>query len=91
MTMKSTDLLPGEKEFAICTYILQSYAGLTFNEATTYLWVYHFNLGEATVNKSRQAIYSIKKKALKKINECKAPVLEMIKPYVESAPYLWVD
>ena len=49
------------------------------------------DISARTVNKSRQAIYSIKKKALKKISECKAPVLEMIKPYVESAPYLWVD
>lgn len=91
MTNAQFDDMPNWEIFAICTYILQNFAGLTFTEATTYLWTSQFCFGEATSGKSRQAIYSLKKKAMKKINDCNVPVLDMIALYVKSAPFIWVD
>lgn len=83
--------LPEGEEFAICVYLMQAYGGLSFNEAYVYLWTEQFNRPAHVFSKSRQVIYSLKKKAKKKIEECDVPVLDMIRPYVESAPYLWVD
>ncbi len=89
--MSSTDMMPEQENFAICTYILQNYAGLTFAEATTYLWAFEFKWGLANTGRSRQAIYSLKNKALKKIEACDVPVLEMIRPYVNTTSNIWID
>ena len=78
------------KEFAICVYALQRYAGLSFNEAYTYVWM---ELGRPphVFGISRQALHSRLKNARRKIAACEAPVLEIIEPYVKAAPLLWVD
>lgn len=82
--------IPEGEGFAISTFILQNYAGLTFSEAYAYLWVEHFRRGRSTLGKSRQAVYSLIKNAKRKIGSCGIPVLEMIGPYVRTADFLWV-
>lgn len=91
--MHPLSVLPEGEEFAICTYILQKYAGLTFREATVYLLRCQFDLkwGDVTEGMSRQTVYSLNKKALRKIEECGEPVLDMIRPYVEKAPMLFIS
>lgn len=84
-------MTPEWEPFAICTYILQEYAGLTFAEATTYLHTSQFRWGLDNAGRSRQAVYSLRKKAQRKIDACEVPVLDMIRPYVEKAPVVWVD
>lgn len=76
---------------AMCTYLLQKYAGLTFNEATTYLWTCQLYWPQANLGKSRQAVYGLRKSALKKIEACEKPVLDMIKPYVDCLRLIWID
>jgi hypothetical protein len=90
-TESSLETLPEGEEFAICVYMMQSYAKLSFMEAYVYLWTEQFRRPAHVFGKSRQAIYSLKKKAERKIEECDVPILDMIRPYVESAPFLWVD
>ncbi len=89
--MDRKTLMPGEEEFAICTYILQSCAGLTFREASVYLAACHFSdkWGDTTESMPRRSVYSLKKKAIEKIERCGEPVLDMIRPYVERAPIIF--
>lgn len=90
--MKGLDtfqILPEGEGFAISVYLLQYYAELSFVEAHTYVWVEVFHR-PADFNISRQALHSRLKNARRKIRECEVPVLEMIKPFVESAQHIWV-
>lgn len=91
--MNPITILPEREEFAICTYILQKYAGLTFREATIYLLKCQFDRkwGDVTYGMSHQVVYSLKRRAVKKIEKCSEPVLDMIKPYVDRAPILLVS
>ncbi len=74
-------MVPGGSDTAMCMFILQKYAGLTFNEAWTYLTeeIFGWDIPE---DRSRQSRYGLKKSAIEKINSCEEPVLELIKPYV---------
>ncbi len=85
-------MLPEGEEFAICTYLLQKYAGLTFKEATVYMHTAYSNWAHPMMEiRSPQAVYSLKKKAVAKIRKCEEPVLDMIQPYVDKAPFLLID
>jgi len=86
-----TTIFPSEENFAISVYILENYARLTFTEATTYIRATYLWWEMDTIGKSRQAVYSLKKKAQKKIDACKEPVLDMIKPYVSKIEMIWID
>ena len=81
--------IPEGEGFAICVYLLQYYADLSFVEAYTYAWVEQFHR-PADFEITRQALHSRLRNARRKIRECEAPVLEMIAPYVESAQQIWV-
>lgn len=86
---KNFQTIPEGDGFAICVYLLQYYAGLSFVEAYTYTWVEQLNR-PADFEITRQALHSRLRNARRKIRECEAPVLKMIAPYVESAQQIWV-
>ncbi len=79
------------ENMAMCTYLLQLHANLTFNEATAYLWVCQFHWPQASLGKSRQATHYLKKRAEEKIGICGKPVLDMIEPYAEQLRRVWID
>lgn len=84
-------LITGGTDTAMCIFILQSYAGLTFNEAWVYLATEVFCWRDSLLGKSRQAIYRLKKSAQQKIAACEEPVLEMIRPFSVRPACIFID
>ena len=74
-------LIDGGTDTAVCMFILQKYAGLTFNEAWAYLAGDVYGWWKFMPDKSRQSIYRLKKRAREKIAACDEPVLKMIEPF----------
>jgi hypothetical protein len=77
--------------YAICMYILQTYAKLTYTQADVYLKYYVLHWGEGVKSRTSQALYSIKSKIDAKFAKCKYPINEIIQPYVDKIDFILID